>query len=120
MAAVASDTPKPGPRDSHRLPAARVGADAPWLDIVKGASLLLPKDAAFSHQTALRIYGIDFGDKRPLHVSVPLGASRGSRGLVRWHRSDLANQRIKVAGVIVTTPWKTGATWEQSSASHCW
>ena len=85
----------------------RVGADAPWLDIVKGASLLLPKDAAFSHQTALRIYGIDFGDKRPLHVSVPLGANRGSRGLVRWHRSDLANQRLKVAGVIVTTPWKT-------------
>jgi len=85
----------------------RVPVDSSWMDQVRAVSLLLPDGAAFCHQTALRIYGIDFGDEHPLHVTVPQGSNRGTRVVVAWHRSDVTRQRRRVKGVIVTTPWKT-------------
>lgn len=66
----------------------------------------------FSHQTAAQLLGLPlpakFEDMQPVHVTVPVGASRGTRQQVVWHRAPISNRVITADDLPITD---AGRTW---------
>ncbi len=96
------------PTRGVRLPR---GEDS-WWDEVGAFSLILPAGGAFSHATAAQIHGLPLPpsnlDATPLHVTVPRGVARGSRGGVAWHASQIVGAVTTVRTLPVTD---AGRTW---------
>lgn len=83
-----------------------------WRDLLAAIALVLRPGAAFSHQTAAQLLGLPlpakFEDMQPVHVTVPVGASRGTRQQVVWHRAPISNRVITAADLPITD---AGRTW---------
>ncbi len=114
-----------GPRFRSPLSGVRTLRDTP--DTVRtrclAASLVLPEEAVFSHDTAIHLGGwlsprVGDGASRytprepapgtPLHVTVPRGTPRPQRRGVIAHRSDLERGDVmEVAGLRITSPWRS-------------
>jgi hypothetical protein len=73
---------------------------------VRGALLVLPDDAALSHQSALGWAGYDGLPPEPLHFSTASGARVDRRGMVVHRRQRLLRSRF-VRGVPVLEPART-------------
>jgi hypothetical protein len=74
--------------------------------LVQAARLLLPPDAALSHTTALRWYGVNLGPAAPLHFSTNTGSQTALDGVVLHRRQGRLSPRV-VDGVPVLGPDRT-------------
>lgn len=73
---------------------------------VRGALLVLPADAALSHQSALAWFGYDGLPAEPLHFSTASGSRTERRGM-EVHRRQRALRSQLVRGVPVLDPART-------------
>lgn len=120
-------TPRPGVRTLRESPYT-------FLDRCRAAALVLPPEAVFTHSTALHLGGwltprTDSGRVMyaphdppagtPLHVSVPLGTSRPhGRGITAHQWSPDPEDVITIAGLAVSSPWRTWCDLGATSASR--
>jgi hypothetical protein len=85
--------------------------DNQWRDLLAAIALVLRTGAAFSHQTAAQLLGLPlparFQNMQSVHVTVPVGASRGTRQQVVWHRAPIADRVITADGFRVTDAART-------------
>lgn len=71
--------------------------------LVRAASLVLPPDAAASHETALRLMGVEVGSELPLHFSTNSSLRCRHPGIVLHRRQGRLSPR-PVGGVRVLGP----------------
>ena len=74
-----------------------------WLEAVV---LIAPRDAVFSHVTALRVYGFEVGNDRPFHVSTRTTTHSRHRHVVTHRRLGRIPHRLR-SGLPVTEPDRT-------------
>ncbi|KQV74695.1 hypothetical protein ASC61_06590 [Aeromicrobium sp. Root344] len=65
-----------------------------------------PVDAVISHQTALRLYGLEIGNPWPLHVSTRTTTHSRQRG-IRTHQRKHRVESVRLGGIPVTSPDRT-------------
>lgn len=73
---------------------------------VDAARLVLPEGAAASHTTALELYGVQLGSRRPLHFSISTWTHVDRTGLALHRRQELLRP-LDVDGVPVLDPART-------------
>jgi hypothetical protein len=73
---------------------------------IRAALLVSPVDAVVSHQTALRLYGLELGDLFPLHISTRT-RTHARRDNICPHQRRAPIATIETFGLPVTTPLRT-------------
>ena len=74
--------------------------------LLEAALLVLPRDAAVSHLTALRLWGLEIGPLLPLHFSTNRRGEMDRQDLVLHRRQDLLRP-VLVDGVATLDPIRT-------------
>jgi hypothetical protein len=85
------------------------GTHPTLVDRCRAVGLVVPGDVTFSHVTAARLLGApSWGSDARVHLTRPPGASALRRAGVVQHRSWLLpEERLRVAGLTVTSPGRT-------------